>query len=168
MPIYLVRDLRLPESFYGSLFTINTVLIVLLEVRLNLATAHWPHGRTLMLGSLLYAIGFGAMVAARTPAAIIATVLIWTFGEMILFPGMADYVASIAPSHRRGAYMGLFTLTFGAAFSFGPWLGTWLLDAYGSRVLWPFMGGLGLVSALALARIGSSPRAPTGPAGPPV
>ncbi len=153
MPIFLVRDLKLPESFYGSLFTINTLLIVVLEVRLNLATAHWPHRRTLMLGSLLYAIGFGAMVAARTPALIIATVVIWTFGEMVLFPGMSDYVASIAPPARRGAYMGIYALTFSVAFSFGPWLGTWMLDAWGSFVLWPAMGILGLVSALALARI---------------
>lgn len=153
MPIYLVRDLKLPESFYGSLFTINTLLIVLLEVRLNLATAHWPHGRTLMLGSLLYAIGFGAMVAAHTPATIIVTVVIWTFGEMILFPGMSDYVASIAPPARRGAYMGLFSFTFSVAFSLGPWIGTWMLDAWGSSVLWPLMGVLGTVSALALARV---------------
>jgi predicted MFS family arabinose efflux permease len=153
MPIYLVRDLKLPESFYGSLFTLNTLLIVVLEVRLNLATAHWPHRRTLMLGSLLYAIGFGAMVVARSPATILATVVVWTFGEMILFPAMSDYVATIAPSAKRGAYMGLFSFTFSVAFSFGPWLGTWMLDTWGSLVLWPVMGVLGMASALALARI---------------
>lgn len=153
MPIYLVRDLRLPESFYGSLFTINTLMIVALEVRLNLATAHWPHRRTLMLGSLLYAVGFGAMALAHTRAMIVATVVVWTFGEMVLFPAMSDYVASIAPPARRGAYMGIYALTFSVAFSFGPWLGTWMLDAWGGLVLWPLMGVLGMVSALALARI---------------
>ena len=153
MPIYLVRDLKLPESFYGSLFTINTLMIVALEVRLNLATAHWPHRRTLMLGSLLYAIGFGAMVVAHSPAMIVATVVVWTFGEMILFPAMSDYVASIAPHAQRGAYMGIYALNFSVAFSFGPWLGTWMLDAWGGLVLWPVMGILGTVSALALARI---------------
>ncbi|MBL0212017.1 MAG: MFS transporter [Holophagaceae bacterium] len=167
MPIFLVRDLALPESFYGSLFTINTLLIVLLEVRLNLATSHWPHRRTLMLGSLLYAIGFGAMVAAQAPAAVIATVVVWTFGEMILFPGMSDYVASIAPADRRGAYMGLYTFTFSMAFSLGPWIGTWMLDAWGGRVLWPVMGILGLVSALALSRIKPEAISPPGPGGPP-
>lgn len=166
MPIYLVRDLHLNERFYGSLFTINTLLIVALEVRLNLATAHWPHRRTLMLGSVLYAIGFAAMTGARTPATIIATVVVWTFGEMILFPGMADYVASIAPPDRRGAYMGLFTFTFSVAFSLGPWLGTWLLDTWGSRVVWPVMGILGLISTLAVARIRNESTAPPDPAGP--
>ncbi|MDE3245910.1 MAG: MFS transporter [Acidobacteriota bacterium] len=159
MPIYLVRDLKLPESFYGSLFTLNTLMIVALEVRLNLATAHWPHRRTLMLGSLLYAVGFGAMALAHTRAMILATVAVWTFGEMVLFPAMSDYVASIAPPARRGAYMGIYTLTFSVAFSFGPWLGAWMLDAWGGPVLWPLMGVLGMVSALALSRIRSRPQA---------
>jgi MFS family permease len=163
MPIYLVRDLKLPESFYGSLFTINTLLIVVLEVRLNLATAHWPHRRTLMLGSLLYAIGFGAMVVAHTPATIIATVVVWTFGEMILFPGMSDYVASISPPARRGAYMGVYTFTFSVAFSLGPWIGTWMLDAWGGRILWPLMGILGILSALALSRIRPQAQAASAP-----
>ncbi len=159
MPIYLVRDLKLRESFYGSLFTINTLMIVALEVRLNLATAHWPHRRTLMLGSLLYAVGFGAMALAHTPGMIVATVVVWTFGEMTLFPAMSDYVASIAPQAQRGAYMGIYALTFSLAFSFGPWLGTWMLDAWGGLVLWPLMGVLGMVSALALARIRPSTQA---------
>ena len=170
MPIYLVRDLKLPESFYGSLFTINTLMIVVLEVRLNLATSHWPHGRTLMLGSLLYAIGFGGMAMAHTPATIVVTVVIWTFGEMILLPGMSDYVASISPPARRGAYMGIYALTFSVAFSIGPWLGTWMLDAWGSLVLWPVMGILGMVSALSLARIKTAPAVSfvrhKGPSGP--
>ncbi len=160
MPIYLVRDLKLPESFYGSLFTLNTLMIVALEVRLNLATAHWPHRRALMLGSLLYAVGFGAMALAHTRAMIVATVVVWTFGEMVLFPAMSDYVASIAPPARRGAYMGIYTFTFSVAFSFGPWLGTWMLDAWGGLVLWPWMGVLGLVSALALASIKTGSKAP--------
>ena len=166
MPIYLVRDLHLNERFYGSLFTINTLLIVALEVRLNLATSHWPHRRTLMLGSLLYAIGFGAMAVAHTKGAIIATVVVWTFGEMILFPAMADYVASISPPDRRGAYMGLYTLTFSVAFSLGPWLGTWMLDAWGGWILWPVMGLLGLVSAVALALVRPGATAATDRGGP--
>ena len=31
-----------------------------------------------------------------------ATVVIWTFGEMILFPSTAAYVSELAPASRRG------------------------------------------------------------------
>jgi hypothetical protein len=32
------------------MFTINTLMIVFLEVPLNTAMAHWPHGKALALG----------------------------------------------------------------------------------------------------------------------
>ena len=53
MALYLVRDLGLPEIDYGLLFTINTLLIVALEVPINSATAHWSHRSTLALGPFL-------------------------------------------------------------------------------------------------------------------
>src|SRR5215510_5947789 len=66
MPLFLVRDLHFSESGYGMLFTINTGMIILLEVPLNHATAHWPHGRALALGSVLFSLGFGALAVAHT------------------------------------------------------------------------------------------------------
>ena len=78
---------------------------------------------------------------------------------------MSDYVASIAPSAHRGAYMGLFTFTFSVAFSLDPWIGTWMLDSWGGLILWPVMGVLGLTSALALVRIKT--KAPANPGGQP-
>lgn len=156
LPVHLVRDLRYPESFYGLLFTVNTVLIVAIEVRLNLATAHWPHRRTFALGSVLYALGFGALALTHSRAGVLATVVVWTFGEMVLLPAFSDYVAHVAPPARRGEYMGVWGLGIGLAFAFGPWLGTWMLDRFGAVLLWTAMGGLGLLSALLLGRVRAS------------
>lgn len=63
---------------------------------------HWPHRRMLVLGSLLVAAGFGALAFARSLPAVIATVVVWTFCEMLLLPGMASYVADVAPAGSRG------------------------------------------------------------------
>ena len=40
LPLFLVRYLHFPESVYGTIFTVNTLLIVALEVPLNTAMAH--------------------------------------------------------------------------------------------------------------------------------
>ena len=154
LPVFLVRELHFTPAFYGTLFTVNTLIIVALEVKLNLLMAHWPHRRSLALGAWLYAIGFGGTALATTQIGILATVVIWTFGEMILLPTMSDYVAHIAPAERRGEYMGLYTMAFSLAFSFGPWLGTLTYDRWGSKPLW--LGCLigGAASALLLGRIG--------------
>src|SRR5688500_12182690 len=50
MALHLVRNLRFAESTYGLLFALNTGLIVLLEVPLNLRTAHWSNRRGLIIG----------------------------------------------------------------------------------------------------------------------
>jgi MFS family permease len=162
LPVFLVHYLRLPESFYGTVFTLNTLMIVALEVPLNNATAHWPHRRTLTIGALLYAIGFGSFALASGPTGVFAAVAVWTFGEMILIPGSAAYAAEIAPAGRRGEYMGLYTMSFSFAFSVGPWLGAMLLDIHGPQMLWAAAFLSGCVSTLLMSRIGLKTNHATG------
>jgi predicted MFS family arabinose efflux permease len=64
LPLYMVRDLGLPESAFGMLIPINTVLVVLVEVPLNTAMARWSHRWTLVLGTFLFAVGFGGLMFA--------------------------------------------------------------------------------------------------------
>jgi len=154
VPLFLVHYLRLPESIYGTVFTLNTLMIVALELPLNNAMAQWSHRRTLTLGAFLYAIGFGSFALASGPIGIFAAVAVWTFGEMILMPGSAAYAAEIAPAGRRGEYMGLYTMSFSFAFSLGPWLGARLLERHGPQALWRAALVSGCVSTLLMSRIG--------------
>jgi predicted MFS family arabinose efflux permease len=147
LPLYLVDDLSLPISFFGLLFTLNTGLIILVEVPLNLATAHWPHRRALVLGALLFAAGFGALAFATGPISVAATVVIWTFGEMILFPVAASYVSELAPPTRRGEYMGAYWMAFALAMMIGPLAGTLFMARYGAQALWLAVLAVGLFAA---------------------
>jgi MFS family permease len=160
LPLFLVDDLGLSTAFYGFLFTINTVMIVFMEVPLNAATAHWPHRRALAIGSFLFATGSGAFVFATGPAAIIAGMVIWTFGEMMLFPQASAYVADIAPPHRRGEYMGAYSLSFSLAFAFAPWAGTTVFAAFGAVALWTSVFVVGCMSALMMLQVSASADAP--------
>jgi len=150
MAVFLVRDLAFPESFYGMLFVVNTVLIVLVEVPLNLAMAGWSHRRALVLGTLLCAAGFGALGLATGPLTVVLTVVVWTFGEMIFFPVSATYVADLAPPGRQG-YMGAYSMAFGLAFTLGPAAGTAVLDRFGAGTLWAAVFACGLVAAAIMA-----------------
>ena len=153
MPLFLVRDLGISAAKYGLLFTINTLLIVFLEVPLNTGTAHWSHRRTLALGTFLSAAGFGALAFAWDFWSAAATVVIWTFGEMFFFPGMAAYLTDIAPENRRGEYMGLSQMTMGLAFMVGPWIGMQALDSWGGPALWSLMFFCGLAATLVMMRL---------------
>jgi predicted MFS family arabinose efflux permease len=153
MPLYLVRDLHLSELDYGLFFTINTLLIVLLEVPINSATAHWSHRRTLAIGAFLSGAGFGALAFAWDFRSVAATVVIWTFGEMFLFPSLAAYVTDIAPRARSGEYMGLTQMAMSLAFAVGPWAGTAMLEKFGGRTLWLACFVLGLAGTSMLLRL---------------
>jgi MFS family permease len=153
MSVFLVRDRHLSAAAYGLLFTLNCLLIVFFEVPLNIATAHWPHRRTLALGSLLFGIGFGGLALAWDIWSVAATVVIWTVGEMFFFPGMAAYLTDIAPPSRRGEYMGLSQMIMGLAFMAGPWGGMLILARFGGSVLWGTMFVLGAGAALIMARL---------------
>ncbi len=151
MSVYIVRDLHYRESFFGALFVVNTLMIVALEVPLNLAMAHWPHRRALILGMLLTGIGFGAMGAAKAVGPLVATVVIWTFGEMITFPVGTAYLADLAPRGRMGEYMGAYSSTFSLSVIIGPWAGTAALDRFGSTATWAGVLVCGLLAAAVTA-----------------
>ena len=147
MPLYIVNDLGFTPRTFGLLFSLNCLLIVVFEIPLNAATAHWSHRRTLALGAILSGAGFGAMAFARDIWSLAVTVVIWTFGEMLFFPASAAYATDIAPDARRGEYSGLYTMVFSIAFGVGPWAGTVVLERAGARVLWGATFLLGAIAA---------------------
>jgi len=153
MPLFVVRDLGFSPRTFGLLFSLNCLLIVLLEVPLNAATSHWPHRRTLALGALLSGAGFGGMAFAHGLVSLAVTVVIWTFGEMLFFPASAAYATDIAPDARRGEYSGLYTMMFSTAFAIGPWAGTVVLERIGARSLWGITAVLGALAATMLLRM---------------
>ena len=136
MPLFLVRELHMSEAGYGILFAINSLIIIFLEVPLNLAMANWPHRLSLALGAFLVGAGFGALIFVNSALGAAITVVIWTFGEMIVLPASSAYVSDIAPPAQSGAYMGLYTMGFSVAFTLAPALGTQTMERFGPSVLW--------------------------------
>jgi MFS family permease len=114
--------------------------------------ARWPARRSLPLGAALTGAGFGLLAFAHAPGMVIASVVVWTFGEIVLFPGLNAAVADIAPEARRGEYMGLYMMAFNLAFAIGPWAGTAILERWGGPTLWTGAFLAGLVSAMLLSR----------------
>jgi len=155
LPLFLVQDLHLSTAFYGMLFTINTLMIVALEVPLNAATAHWPHRWALAAGALLFALGSGLFGLAGGPQMIVLGIVVWTFGEMMLFPQASAYVADIAPPHRRGSYMGAYYFAFSIAFAVAPWAGTTVFAHFGATILWTSVFLVGVVATVIMLQVTS-------------
>jgi len=136
MPLFLVHDLGMTAATYGALTIINTGLIILIEVPLSNYLTSWSFKKSLTVGAILTAVGFGGMAFAHSIPLLIISISFWTFGEMIVFPASAAFVSEIAPAKKRGEYMGFYQMSFSLSFMAGPWLGALVLENYGSFSLW--------------------------------
>jgi MFS family permease len=148
MPLFLVRDLHMTEAGIGLLFAINTVIIIIVEVPLNMAMIDWRHRHSLALGAVLIGVGFGALIFVDGVLGAAITVVVWTFGEMIFLPASAAFVSDIAPREQAGAYMGLYTMGFSVALAVGPWLGTAVMESYGPSAVWVGTFACSLITAV--------------------
>ncbi len=148
LPIFLNRDLHFPISFYGWLFTINTLMIVFFELVLNVATMNWPYRVNFIIGSTLNTVGFAGLLFASQEWHVILATIIWTLGEMIIFPSASSYIAEIAPAAHRGSYMSLFGTSTNLGMLLGPWGGAMVMEHFGASGLWTACGLLGIFATI--------------------
>lgn len=152
MSLFVVRDLKLSEAFFGLSISVNTLMIVFLEIPVSHASAQWRHRVSLVIGTCFFALGFGALALVTGPWGLAVTVVIWSIGEMILFPSLVTYVMDIAPQSRRGEYMGMYVMALSVATVVGPWVGIQIYEHYGPTVLWISTFLLATFSALMFSR----------------
>lgn len=153
MPLFIVEELGFTKPTLGALFMVNTVLIIIAEVPLNTAMSKWRDWKPLVLGSFLTAVGFGAMAFIEELSLIILTMVIWTFGEMIVFPSAAAFVAGLAPNKRRGEYMGYYQMLFSTCFILAPFIGTNVYESFGSGTLWIGTFIFGMISTVMMLKL---------------
>lgn len=148
LAVFLHQDLHLPLTFYGFLFTVNTLIIVCFELLLNMATMHWAYRVNFLLGSILITIAFTGLLFATQAWHVLLLTVIWTFGEMIFYPAAGSYIAEIAPEARRGTYMSIYSTCSNIGMLFGPWGGAIIMQHFGSAGLWLACGCWGAMSVI--------------------
>jgi MFS family permease len=141
---------------YGMLMSLNGVIIIVFELAITSWTQRFPPKPLIALGYLLTGVGVAMNGFARDMPLLVASVIVWTIGEMIYAPVTGAYVTALAPERYRGRYMGLWHMTWSSGLFLGPLMGSWIYERNAS-VLWIVCLVLGFVAAgLALAR--STPR----------
>jgi len=148
MPLFVVEKLGYARTTFGIFVSVNTVIIILVELPLNTMMNEWKEWKLLAIGCLLTGIGFGLMAFISSVPFIVLSIVIWTFGEMIFFPAAASYAAELSPKEKRGEYMGYFHLVFSFSLMVAPFLGTTIFEIYGSFTLWIWTFISGLISAI--------------------
>ncbi len=151
LSVYTKTQFGLPEAQYGWIPTTNALMCVFVQYFVTLVTRRHRTLPVSAAGILVYALGAGSVALMTGFWGFWLSMVILTFGELILIPTASKYVADIAPADLRGRYMSVYWIGWGLARMTAPLIGGFLNDAIAPRAIW--IGGLviGLTSAFGLA-----------------
>jgi predicted MFS family arabinose efflux permease len=147
-PIHVREVFGISERFIGLYLTLNATMIVLLEMPLIHKIEKYNPLKIIALGSFLLGIGFSLTAIAGSVFYIGVTVVIWTIGEMLVFPLVTAFIAGRSTEKNRGVFMGMYNIAFSLAVVFGPFIGTGIYDYWKPNILWLFCGVLGLITCI--------------------
>jgi len=147
LPVFLKHDLGLDEGDVGGLLALNSILIALFEMQVVRRIEQRSPLPLVALGSVVICAGYGLNAFARGPLGALASIAVWTVGEMFFFPLAATFATSRAPAGAVGRYLSVFQLGFAIPFVLAPLVGTALYEGQGPRFLWTSCAAMGLVVA---------------------
>ena len=150
MPVYAMNNFNVPEIVYGWIPTTNALMCVFIQYAVTNITRKYETLPVVGVGMLVYAIGAGSVALMTGFWGFWLSMVILTFGELIVVPTASKYVADIAPADLRGRYMSLYWFGWGASRTLAPLIGGYLNDVISPQSIW--IGGLliGLTSTLGL------------------
>lgn len=149
--LYAVQIVGISEIQLGFLFGINGLLVVLAQVPVTRLLNKTRLTTQLILGSIIYAVGYTLTGMVSTFFLFALTICVVTLGEITMSPPSLTLTSRMSPRGRTGRYMGIYGFVTAAGWSFGPLYGGLILDrlAHGSPALaWMAISSLALLSAL--------------------
>jgi len=148
LSVYL-RDVHaVQESAYGILMSTNAATVVLFQFAITRRIRSRPPMLMMLVGSLLYMIGFTLFGIVITYPLFMLAMLIITFGEMMVIPIGQAIVANLAPEDMRGRYMAFFGLSWTIPSAIGPWAAGLIMDNIDPNWVWYTAG---ILCALAMS-----------------
>ncbi|MFO0941073.1 MAG: MFS transporter [Pirellulales bacterium] len=146
-PIFLKAEYQLSKVEIGSLFGVNTLGVVAFEMVLIQMLERKNLIRLIAWGSLFMCLGFGLLPYGVGYWFAMATVSVWTLGEMLAMPQMLAYVAQASTSRNRSAYMGYYTTCVALSMMVGPLIGTHLYE-WNHTLCWHFASVVGVLACV--------------------
>jgi len=145
-PIYLREIYGIEEKFIGLLLTLNALIVVIFEMPLVHKIQKYDHLKMVALGSFLLGFGFALLPLSTLTVFAAFTVVVWSVGEMLVFPLLTSFIADRANDAARGKYLGFYNLAFSLAMFVGPAVGAGLYDQVSPTLLWVCCGITGLIT----------------------
>ncbi|MGO0061514.1 MDR family MFS transporter [Brevibacillus fluminis] len=135
------------ELLYGTLVSVNSVGVILLQYPLTRwAEKHSPFFMV-VTGTLLFTLGTIGFGLSSGWASFIASMIVFTVGEILMIPSEFILIDRITPDDMRGTYYGAQNLTELGSF-LGPVIGGLLLQKYGGTAMFFGFAAILLISLI--------------------
>lgn len=176
LPLWLVVHTDAPHALVPAFLVINTVLVVVLQLRVSArfeqprqaAAAVSVYGLTMLACCVLLALSAGTGTVVASVALLAAAVLV-TGAELLRSVSSWELAVSLAPERARASYLGVAGMAMSVQKSAGPLLLTGAVMA-GGPVGWLALGAgiaaLSVVQRRSAVRRLDSVLAPPAPAAP--
>lgn len=133
---------------YGMAIAVNGVLIVALQIPVTRFIEHRDPQRLLVISALVAGYGFGLTAFAGSIGVFALTVCVWTLAEIVNAPTQTGLVVRLSPTHGRGRYQGMYTLSWAVAALVAPLMSGFVIDRFGAQWLWGTCAVIGTVAAV--------------------
>ncbi|HEY9053859.1 MAG TPA: MFS transporter [Rectinemataceae bacterium] len=141
-------------AIYGTLMTLNAVLVILLSTPVLAWTKRWKPINAVALAGAFYAVGFGMVGISKNVVLIYLSTAIWTLGEIVNATNEGAYVSNHTPISHRGRFNAILPLIGSLGWTISPPLLGNLMDRRSLGAVWPVLGIVAAASALALYVLG--------------
>lgn len=142
LPVFLTRDVGIPDAMAGAVFAVNTALIAALGVPVGRLMSRARRARGAALGTVVFALSFAAFAflpalgsGAVAIIAVLGVAIVYTMGELIHSAPAQSLAIQAAPDHMRGRYLSVYQLSWSVCRTVAPMILGLLLDA-GTWQLW--------------------------------
>ncbi|MFI0445794.1 MFS transporter [Actinomadura sp. 6N118] len=157
MPLWVVERTDAPRWLVSAMLVINTVCVVLFQVRVARGVTGLPSAtRFVRLAGLIMlaccaVFALSAYGSSAWPATLIllAGIVLQVAGEMFLASGAWEISFGLAPARQQGQYQGFFGMGIPLARMLGPILLTTLIMGWGAPG-WLVLGIIFLTAGLAM------------------
>lgn len=147
IPYFYKEGVGLSELEIGLLMGLNGLLIFVFEMPLIKWFENKPFTKIglMIFGLILTSVSFLFLMIDPIIGFIIISMILLTFGEMIVFPFSNAFALQRSRRGLRGEYMALYSIAFSISHIFAHNVGFHLIAAYGFNKTWTIMSLSGLL-----------------------
>lgn len=154
LSVYMTQDLKLPLWQYSLLWSINGLLIAVIQLGMNafkLTESSKSMWVQIFGGMAMFGVAFLVLPHATSFAGFALAMVVTTLGEVTAFPMIPALVNELTPDNLKGRYQGLVAAAPSVGRAIGPLLGGIVIEQHGYTALFDSGAALVFLTVVALA-----------------